>query len=365
MEVYIFDRDLNFKGIIDKFISLRYVRKYYERGEFELHCSLTLDSLILLKRENIIYIKEDTEAAYIEYINLKQDDEGKEIIIVKGKFLTGYLNRRIIWGTEIINDTAENAMRKLAENNCINPTDANRKIDNLILGSLKNFTATVNYQVSYKNLGDEIQNLSQISDLGHRINFDIGNRKLIFEVYQGLDRSINQSINSRAIFSKEFENVLEQEFTDSLNNYRNLALSGGIGEGSDRKLAVVGSAAGLDRFEIFNDQKNLTNTDENNNPISDADYINLLIEKGNETLAATKEILTFNSTISNGSNLEYKKNFDLGDIVTCVSKKWNLIINTRITEIEEVYEEKGKSINVTFGNNVPTLIDKLKQKLRG
>jgi len=365
MDIYIFDRDLSFKGIVEGFISLRYVRKYYGCGEFELHCGLTPEDLILLKRENIIYVKGDVEAAYIEYMNIKQDAEGKEIIVVKGKFLTGYLNRRIVWGTEIIRNSAEKAMRQLVDHNCINPSDPTRKVNNLVLGSLNNFSESVDYQVSYKNLGDEVKSLSNISDLGHRIKFDIPNRQLIFDVYKGLDRSVNQNVNPRAIFSKEFENILEQEFTDSLNNYKNLALIGGIGEGSERKLAIVGSAAGLDRFEIFADQKSLSNNDENNNPISDVAYTNLLIEKGNETLSGTKEILTFDSTISNNSNLKYKKDFDLGDIVTCVSKRWNLVINTRITEIQEIYEEQGQSINITFGNSVPTLIDKIKQKLRG
>ena len=365
MEIFIFDRSLNFKGIIEGFKSLRYVRKYYERGEFELHCGLTPEALFLLKRENILYIKGDLEAAYIEFINYKQDEEGKEIVIAKGKFLTGYLDRRIVWGTEIINNTAENAMRQLVEHNCINPADPSRKINNLILGSLKSFPESVDYQVSYANLAEEVQSLSNISNLGHRINLDIANKKLIFDVYKGLDRSINQNINPRAIFSKEFENVLAQEFTDSLNNYKNLALVGGIGEGSERKLAIVGNAAGLDRFEIFADQRSLSNVDESNNVLSETAYTNLLIEKGNETLAATKEILTFDSTINNNSSLRYKIDFDLGDIVTCVSKRWGLVINTRITEIEEIYEEQGQSINITFGNNIPTLIDKLKQKLRG
>lgn len=365
MEIFIFDRSLNFKGIIEGFKSLRYVRKYYERGEFELHCGLTPEALFLLKRENILYIKGDLEAAYIEFINYKQDEEGKEIVIAKGKFLTGYLDRRIVWGTEIINNTTENAMRQLVDHNCINPADPSRKINNLVLGSLKSFPESVNYQVSYSNLAEEVKSLSNISNLGHRVNLDIANKKLIFDVYKGLDRSINQNINPRAIFSKEFENVLAQEFTDSLNNYKNLALVGGIGEGSERKLAIVGNAAGLDRFEVFADQRSLSNVDENNNVLSEAAYTNLLIEKGNETLAATKEILTFDSTINNNSSLRYKIDFDLGDIVTCVSKRWGLVINTRITEIEEIYEEQGQSINITFGNNIPTLIDKLKQKLRG
>jgi hypothetical protein len=363
MDLYIFDRNLNFKGILDSFFSLRWVRRYYKTGEFELQCALTPESLQLLARENIIYKKDDIEAGYIEYRNLKQDTEGKEILIVKGKFLTRYLNRRIIWGTEIINDTVENAMRKLVNNNCINPVDSNRIIDSLILGNLNNFTQSVNYQVSYKNLADELESLSNISDLGHRVNFDITNKKLIFDVYKGLDRSVKQSVNPRAIFSKEFENILEQEYVDSINNYRNLALVGGIGEGIDRKLATVGSASGLDRFEVFNDQKGLSN-EVDSVAMSDTDYLNLLKGKGNETLAETKEIQTFDSKVNVNSNLAYKQDFELGDIVTCVSKKWNITLNTRITEIEEVYEEAGRQINVTFGNNIPTLIDKIKQKLK-
>lgn len=364
MELYIFNRNLEFQGIIDNFTSLQWTRRYYKSGEFELQCALTPESLSLLARENIIYKKGDTEAGYIEYRNLKQDQEGKEVLVIKGKFLTSYLNRRIIWGTEILNTTAEVAMRTLVNNNCIAPSDTNRIINYLILGTLNNFTGNVNYQVSYANLSDELENLSNISDLGHRVNFDITNKKLIFDVYSSLDRSINQSVNPRAIFSKEFENILEQEYVDSLNNYRNLALVGGIGEGAARKVVTVGSATGLDRFEIFVDQNNLVNTIDNGGTtttMSDTDYTNLLIGKGNETLATRLQVTTFDSKINLNSNLTYKTDFDLGDIVTCVSKKWDLTLDTRITEIEEVYEESGQQINVTFGNNIPTLIDKIKQ----
>lgn len=363
MELFVFNRNLNMLGIIDAFTSLQWIRRYYKAGEFELHCDLTMDNLNLLQRENIIYKKGDTEAGYIEYRDFKQDTDGKEILIIKGKFLTYYTNRRIIWGTEIINNTVENAMRTLVNDNCINPTDTNRIINNLILGTLNNFAPTVNYQVSYSNLADELENLSNISDLGHRINFDITNKKLIFDVYKGLDRSINQSVNSKAIFSKEFENILEQEFVDSLNNYKNLALVGGIGDGSARKLATVGSSTGLDRFEVFNDQKSLSNV-VNGTTMSDTDYNNLLIGKGNETLATTLEVQTFDSKINVNSNLVYKTDFDLGDVVTCTSKKWGITLDTRITEVLEVYEEQGPQVNITFGNNIPTLIDKIKQKLR-
>jgi hypothetical protein len=367
MELYIFDRYLNFKGITDNFTSLRWVRRYYKSGEFELHCDLTQESLNLLKRENIIYKKGDSEAGYIEYRNLKQDAEGKEILILKGKFLTSYLNRRIVWGTEVLNATSEVAMRKLVADNCVAPADTNRIIPNLILGTLNNYMGNIDYQVSYANLEDELVNLSNVSDLGHRVKLDINNKKLIFDVYKGLNRSVNQSTNPRAIFSKEFENIHEQEYVDSLNNYRNLALVGGIGEGMDRKLATIGNSTGLDRFEVFNDQKSLVNTEDIDGvstTMSDADYTLLLIGKGNESLAETLEIKTFDSKININSNLVYKTDFDLGDIITIVSKKWGITLDSRITEIEEVYEEAGPQLNATFGNNIPILIDKIKQLIK-
>ena len=367
MELYIFDRALNFKGIVDSFTSLRWVRRYYKSGEFELQCALTDESLSLLARENIIYKKDGTDAGYIEYRNLKEDLEGKEILVVKGRFLTGYLNRRIIWGTEILNVTSEVAMRTLVNKNCIAPSNVDRIIPNLMLSTLNNYLGNVDYQVSYANLADELENLSNVSNLGHRVKFDTTNKKIAFEVYKGLDRSVNQSVNPHCVFSKEFENILEQEYVDSLNDYKNVNLVGGTGEGIERKFITIGNSAGLDRFELFTDARDLNNTKTVNEQeviIPDVEYFPLLINRGNEKLAENKEIQTFDSKTNLSSNLKYKTDFDLGDIITIVSKKWGITLDSRIPEIEEIYEEAGPQINVTLGNNIPTLIDKIKQLRR-
>ena len=359
MELYIFNRGLTFQGIFESYYSLRWVRKYSKCGIFELHCNITSETLSLLKRGNIVWKKDDLEAGYIEYRNLMQDTEGKEVLVVKGKFFTGYLSNRIIWGIENINSTAELAVRDLINKNCINPVNVDRKIDLLSLGELKNYTQNVNYQVSYKNLLEEIESISNTSELGIRTLIDIENKQLIFDIYKGLDRNAGQSVNPPAIFSREFENILEQEYTDSLHNYRNIALVAGEGEGDERELAIIGQGVGLDRYELFVDardlQKEIRTTEE---------YIELLQDRGNTKLVEYKEITIFDSRINLRSNLIYKEDFDLGDIVTCTSKKWGITIDTRITEIEEVYEEDGFNINVIFGNEIPTIIDKIKQVVR-
>ncbi|MCQ4921566.1 siphovirus ReqiPepy6 Gp37-like family protein [Tissierella carlieri] len=359
MELYIFDRDLNFKGLLDNYFSFRWVRRYYRCGEFELHCGLTPDLLVLLQRGSIVWKKDDLEAGYIEYRNISQDIEGKEVLIAKGKFLTGYLNRRIIWGTKKLNTTSELAIRELINKNCINPTNLDRKVNRFTLGEIKNYTQNINYQVSYKNLLEEIESIAATSGLGFRILIDVANKLIVFDIYEGLNRTADQTVNSPAIFSKEFENVLEQEYTDNISNYRNVALIAGEGEGAARQLATIGQGSGLDRFELFVDARDLQKDNR-----TTQQYTELLENRGNTKLTEHKEIRAFDSKINQKSNLIYKEDFDLGDIVTCTSKKWGLTIDTRITEIEEIYESNGFNINMVFGNNMPTLIDKIKQVVR-
>lgn len=368
MELIVLNRNLDRlgDGPIDKFNSLRWIRRYNKAGEFELHVPFNIRNLELLQLENIIWKTDDKEAGYIEYRNIEMNSSGEEILIVKGKFITGYINRRIIWGIENLSTTAELAIRNLIDKNCINPTDANRKIDLLVLGELKNYTKSINYQTSYNNLLDEIEKIANVSELGYRTIIDIINKTMTFDIYEGRDLTTGQSINPPAIFSNEFENILEQSFTESLNNYKNLALVAGEGEGIDRELVTVEkeTGIGLDRFEVFVDARDLQREDENDNIIPIDEYRNLLEDRGMSKLAEYNEIKTFENNVNVNGNLIYKQDFDLGDIVTCRSKKWGITLDTRITEIEEVYEGRGKEVFITFGNSMPNLIDVIKRDVK-
>lgn len=363
MELYIFDQNLVFIGLLDTFTSLQWNRRYSTCGGFELHCAQDAAAVALLQKGRVIWKKGDPEAGHIEFCQLGSDAEGKEVIVIKGGFLSGYLGRRIIWGREILRATAEAAMRTLVVNHAIAPSDPTRAIPDIILGDLQGFAPMVSYQTSYSNLQDEIENLCNLSSLGYRITFDLMNRQLRFDVYSGLDRTSGQSVNPRAIFSQDFENVLAQEYTDCLSNYRNTALVGGMGEGTDRRLVTIGTAAGLDRFEVWDDAKDLTNVI-NEVTLTDTEYLATLVDHGNTKLTELQEVQTFDSTINLQSNLKYKTDFDLGDIVTVVSKKWGLILDTRITEISEIYEESGVRVEVTFGNSIPTLTSMIRKKLK-
>lgn len=365
MEIYIFNKDLNPLGVVDTFYSLSWIRRYHETGRFELHLALTHKNLDLFEIGNIIYKPGNDEAGVIDYRNLSQDVEGHETLVLTGSFATGYLDRRIIWGQEIINGTAENAMRTLVTKHAINPTNTDRKIPNLILGEVKGYTERIDYQISYANLLEELQGISKLSGIGFKTVLDIHAEKFVFELYKGLDRTIYQATNSPAIFSNEYENVFEQEYVNSIDNYRNIVLIAGEGEGTDRKSAVIGTGLGLDRYELYIDARDLRQEDEDGNPITDADYLAMLKDRGQIKLQEYKKLETFESTINvTHGNLKYKEDFDLGDIVTVMNKNWNVLVNPRITEIKEIYEPGKSEVYVTFGDKVPTLIDKIKRETK-
>lgn len=351
MELFIFNREIEFQGIFESYYSFIWRRKYHQAGEFELHCLLTDNTLKLLKKGNIITKKDDLEAAYITYRNLTQDEEGQEVLEVRGHFLTNYLGQRIIWGRAVFDSEIENAMRLLVHYQAINPLNEDRKINNLILNNSKGFSQRIKYQVSNRNLLDELERLSNVSGLGYRIILDWQNKRFLFDVYKGLDRTVNQSTNPRAIFSTQFENVLSQDYMETVDKFKNVALIAGEGEGVERKTVSIGEGIGLDRHELFVDAKDLQQEE-----LGEEEYLEQLEQRGKTELSEYQEIISFDSLVNLQSNLTYKKDYDLGDIVTTTNRKWGLTLHSRITEIEEIYEADGMRLNAVFGTALPTRI---------
>lgn len=368
MELKILDTEFNLIAVIDYFDSLIWTRQYYCGGTFSLQLPATKETLEVIKTEHIVY-KNDEDAGYIETIEISVDESGNEIIKCVGKFLTYYIKRRIIYGKETIVGNIETSLRKLVDKNCIT-CETSRVIPKLQLGTVKGLTEVIERQVKYENLYDVISELCEVNQVGFKIKLDVRNKKLIFGFYKGLDRTVNQNINTRTIFSKDFENILNETYTESLNGYKNTAYI----LGKDNKKILVGEANGLNRYETFVDCENTSSEktetiynsisgeyEETNVPLPAEEYNKLLKEEGLKKLNDCKEIKTFDANINLVSNsFIYKQDFDLGDLVTVKASNIGVVVNTRITEIEEVYEVGQIKINITFGNSILKLLNKRK-----
>ena len=64
--------------------------------------------------------------------------------------------------------------------------------------------------------------------------------------------------------------------------------------------------------------------------------------------------------ISQAGSFLYGKQWDLGDLVTVASRKFDLTQNLRVTEVKESYEPKEFRLSVTLGALPKRLGDVLK-----
>ncbi|WP_444643574.1 siphovirus ReqiPepy6 Gp37-like family protein [Caproiciproducens sp. R1] len=163
--------------------------------------------------------------------------------------------------------------------------------------------------------------------------------------------------NSLAVFSKEYENLTEQIYTESVADYANTALIGGEGEGADRTFVAITSGSGETRREIFVDAKDLRAED------FGTDYVNTLTFRGQSKLNEQAIRYTFDTSVNPHGNLTYKIDFDLGQTVKVISKAWGVSMTTRITEIEETYDADGQSISVVFGKAELTIAQKVRSDM--
>lgn len=369
MELYILDTNFNVLGIVDNYECLVWQRNYYKPSSFSMQIIPNLKQFELLKKGNILLKKDNTkEAMYIDHRELEENEEGVEVLVVSGYSLTQWLDRRITLYKEVEKANAETVIRNYVSRHCINPKETNRKIDNLNQGINNNLGPIIDYLSHYEPLLEKLEDIAKVNELGYKIDLDLANKQYLFEVYQGLDRSVNQELNSKAIFSTEFENISNQKYIDSDNNYRNMVLVAGAGEDANRKTLSLGTEnKGLNRYELFVDARDISNTKQSGDsevdiPISE--YNKLLEARGKEKLAECTKIETFDCVISNTNNLIYRIDYDLGDKVSIINKKWGLMLNERIISITETYDSEGLNIDIEIGNNIPSLIDKIKQKMR-
>ena len=342
MEIRVYDSNLYFQGVMENQTSLIWTRKYFEAGNFELYTPITEDNLKLMKKGNIIWMRGSDDAGVIEDIKLEESNVKNEIT-AKGRFLSSYMDRKIIKGTKNFSGTVENAMRELYSADPIPLVE---------LGELQGFPETVEFQVTYKGLLTYESKLARSAALGYRFRPNFDKRKILFEIYKGVDRTTAQGINNRVIFSESYNNLNNAIYRENTQLYKNVAYVGGEGEGSARKIVVVGDATGLERREIFVDAKDIQSEG-----LSAAEYEAKLRTRGEETLANNRIENTFECNTGADANFQYKKNYDLGDIVTVKKNKWGITVHERITEIREIYEFGGRRIEPTFGDALPESID--------
>lgn len=360
-------------GLVDGANSILWHSVYFGVGDFEIYISATKQYLELLQHGNYIARQDDSEIGIIENVQIINSIQDGMMLIASGRFAKSILDRRQIYnlsGTTntptILRGNVEVNIRKLVSDNAINCTfDSARNIPILELGQLSNIPYVIvdengnatQKQVSYDNLLTYSDSVLEEYDLGSIITLNNTSGQLLYTVYEGVDRSINNvDGNSPVIFSQEYDNLSESNYSYDLSQKKTTALIGGEGEGLERFYSLLsGSEQGMERRETWVDASSLNRTykDENNEEkaYTDQEYTAMLHAQGKQSLAMLKPIETFDGSILiNGGIWKLNRDYRLGDIVTIEDKRINKYANVRITEILESQDENGYTAEITYKN---------------
>lgn len=349
MNFYLLDNNLNYLQVIEVYTSMIWTTRYYAAGDFELYTPATPELLDTLQRNYYIVRDDDlTQCMIIANFEVKTDVENGDYITITGKSLKSILGRRIIWTQTVLNGNVETMIRKLVTDNAINPTIAARAISNLVLGDTIGLTGTIEAQYTGDNLADTLTAIGQTYGIGWDVLLDLENKQFKFVLLQGVNRTYAQNTVPRVIFSNEYENLLTTDYKYNSDNYKNVALVAGEGEGTARKTQTIGTATGLNRYELFVDARDVSS---NNGEISASEYNNLLLERGAQNLAENVITESIEGEIEPNYTYQLNRDYFLGDIVEVINA-YGVSMSPRIIEVIECNDTNGYTCVPTFATDV-------------
>lgn len=426
-EILVLDGNLQPVGIVDSYASLIWAKRYWETGDCELYLKATVESLSLLRKNRYLVRADDDMVCQIKKIELDTDAENGNFLIVTGFDVRRYLHQRIIWWTVTIDGNLEEAIRSLVDgalgsiplmNRSLKKANGNRMF---YLGDSAGLTVVTTEQVSYKNLGQKVEEYCRLYGWGYRVMLE--NENLYFELYSGADR------RASVIFSEAYENLNASAYIEDETNLGNVALVAGQGEGPNRAKSIAGEASGVDRYEIFIDAKDISKaitweeltdnypliesggsgyiasegmgfvykmasiniqvTDDRqlqelqrkypdgalitidgqryyqiyNATIADLQsgapeagdevtlrdvvYTVYLLTRGYEKLSEFGAVTSFDGSVDPGTTFVYKRDYDIGDLVT-IENEFGISLGARITEAIEVEDDTGYHLELKF-----------------
>lgn len=344
MDIYVLNKQLEIIDVLDQAESIIWTDRYNSAGDFEIYIPANDRVIDVLQIDYYVMRRESDMVGIIKNISLTTDAENGNYYTVTGRDLKSILERRIIWTQTQLSGNAERAIRRLVTENIIAPSVDDRKISNFVLGDVAGLTETISQQFTGDNLLEAIQSICESLNYGFKVTLE--NKQFVFSLYKGVDRSENQNSVPRVTFSPEFDNLVSTDYNWDETNYKNVALVMGEGEGAARRRQTVGSASGLDRYELYVDSRDVSSND---GTVTEEDYQAQLNQQGVEALAETAIVETFDGEVISGMTYIYNQDFFLGDVVTA-ENEFGIRAAVRVTEVIESEDATGYKIIPTFNN---------------
>lgn len=356
MHVYTMDEDFRRVDLIDQYESFIWTERYSAVGDFELIVHSDQDTRNAFYNNTYVSIDESQRLMRIDMVQDSVDDEGRRMLLVKGKSLEQRLTERLatppsttlqhpyIWRTSRTpSDAIRTIYKDVAFYNTRDPReefDDTKMITAIDPGRIPESVDRIRIQLDYMTLYDAIREVAVPYNIGFAILADnLGGlgRPLSFLVYNGYDRTTTQSQNAPVVFAPELDNLDNMRTLKSTADWRNVAY---VSSKNFRQVEAYSdgadpSSSGTERRVLFLKLDDLPET------LTSAEEQAEMIQRGKEELAKRQRVEIFDGEITQYSQYKYGQDYGLGDIVELQDGEGNSN-EMMVTEQIFVSDEEGE-----------------------
>lgn len=318
--------------------SLSAEEHYNAVGKITVVVEATEYNIEHLHKDAFLYWTESEQAFWIRKVSPSTKDN---TITINGYTTNALLNKRVfavLDGTEMQMESAFYRM-----------ISANLRGLDVETAEIKNLDRTYSGGLEHGQMLDEIIQYLNLTPFGQRMIFDHRNKKHVFEIYEGRDLTEG----SRAVrFSEEQGTAKNLVIDIDSSLFKNVCYVHGKRQNGDILVISVGNAENEERFEFWLEQEFSQENDE-----TDTDFEKRLETEGKKALAEREEVRNFSVEINSS---ELGKAYKLGDMVTCVSKRFGVKFDSRITGVKFTQDPNIKKVSLVLGNPTIDIIREIK-----
>ena len=341
------------QAIIDDFQEISFERNLYQAGTFTISINYNIPNALKFERGMFVQFGNDPYD-FGEIITITDtigaDGKGSQIRTITGYDSRYILKRRVIKnmnsnGLWVMTAKGELCLRNLIKDQCGSGAEAKRQLPiiNTIPASADAIGKEYSVSEQFTNLYEVCKTIATQSEIGWRLAFD--GTSLTLECYEGTDRS--QTVQ----FSTSFDSLANGEFSDSSESFSNAIYVGGKGDNEERDIyeGENGTPSGLDRFESFDNQSQMTTESE-----YEAEALSMLTQYG-QTIQMSGNGLAKCPYI-------YKEQYDVGDLITVAFSGKSAVV--QILSVTEHWTWGNYNIQFSFGKPQNNLSEQLQLMLR-
>ena len=329
-----------------KYVNLQWIRRYYEPGEF----AVQLPASEYMAEAEYIFTKDRPELGIVQK---RQYADGYDGEVIQ---LSGYFFDKITFPRFNASGNIETLARAI-----VNTYKGDIPILQMGAANDPLLGSDTTKESTGEGLATVLYALLQTQELSFKCIYDYVNNTMTFAVWQGVDRTQDQSENSFVTFSEGFRNMQNEEVVIDASNFKNYAVVIGNGKYEDGNQIEVD----VDLRSSPSDYAKMLYVDQTGATFDStkqtrAEYNAQLYQAGREELEKYTDVtsVTFD-TIDRG--LTYLEDYDLGDKCDVILDSVSQSFTVRIIEVTEVFKENKHTVTLQFGEKVPTVYSKARR----